>query len=415
VTGLAATGGVPAAIAPTNANWWRNVQELSTNPLATSNDGAGSYAPGETFTGFRSNANDTGSLIFGMAYAGVPLSDPKVQAATLIGNDFVNEYEAIKATTRQMIYHSATTRDGMLCQLGDAGCTWAVSGDGGYHYSLFALSKGLGQYGPAFRDDPNNFYAKVVDLLLSEQHPDGTWPVDPRDDFTDVVATAFSIMSLGRTGQPPIVEGKVTEVADQAYAIRAVGDALSGWVAFVDLNGNGSLDGGEPSSTTNSSGSYSIQNIPEGTFNVRLVKQSGWKCIAPADCVYGSQKLGLGDKKTLGFTVAKVVAPAPNAAVLTATAQSPASKKCGSRRSFKIHVQNVRRRHIVSAKITVNGKKVKVRKTKKGFEATIKLNTLPKSRYTVRITAKTRGGKTLKGTRRYRTCSSKLAGGTPKL
>ena len=422
VTGLAATGGVPPAIAPANANWWRNVQELSSNPLATRNDGAGSYTPGQTSFGFYSNANNTGSLIFGMAYAGVPGSDPKVQAATLIGKDFIDEYETVKATTRQMLFHTGMTREGVFCQVADAGCPWAVSGDGGYHYSLFALSKGLGQYGPALRDDPSNFYAKVVDLLLSEQHPDGTWPVDPRDDFTDVVATAFAIMSLGRTGQPPIVEGKVSEVADPAPGTRsahtrAAGDALAGWVVFVDTDGNGVLNAGEPQATTNSAGTYSIQNIPEGTFNILAVLQPGWKCVTPAGCSYPSVKLSLGDSKGgTNFTVAKIVPPPPPAsAVLNTVAQSPKPKTCGSRRSFKIHVQNVRRRHIISAKVTVNGKAVKVVKTKKGFEATIKLSKLPKSRYSVKITARTRGGKTLKGTRRYRTCSTKLAGGTPKL
>jgi len=40
---------------------------------------------------------------------------------------------------------------------------------GGYHYSLFALTKGFGEFLEAHLKEPTNFYAKVVDLLLTQQ------------------------------------------------------------------------------------------------------------------------------------------------------------------------------------------------------------------------------------------------------
>jgi uncharacterized repeat protein (TIGR01451 family) len=200
LTGLHLTGGVPGPTATVNLEWQRHVQSLmATNPLATRNDGGGNYCPGCTDGSFSSNANNTGSLLFGLGYDGVAASDPKVQAAILFAQDVLDEYELMKATVRSAIYHFGAERDG-TCVIGDPACTWAVTGDGGYHYSLWSLTKGLGQYVPDNLSDPTNWYYKVVDLLLTQQNVDGSWPVDGRDDATDIVATGFAINALGLAG-----------------------------------------------------------------------------------------------------------------------------------------------------------------------------------------------------------------------
>ena len=60
LTGLALTGGVPAASAAVNVEWQRHVQQLTaTNPLAAHNDGGGVYQPGRGDQFGISNANDT--------------------------------------------------------------------------------------------------------------------------------------------------------------------------------------------------------------------------------------------------------------------------------------------------------------------------------------------------------------------
>jgi uncharacterized repeat protein (TIGR01451 family) len=202
LTGLALTGGVPAATAAVNLEWQRHVQELkATNPLAFQNTGGGSYVPGCGGGGFCSNANNTGSLTFGYGYDGLPASDPKVAAALLFGQDVLDEYELMKSTVRTMIYHPGPERDG-TCDMSVPGCTWAIAGDGGYHYSIWALTKGLGQYIPANIADPTNWYAQVVDLLLTQQGADGSWPYDSRDDGSIIGATSFAIGALGLVGVP---------------------------------------------------------------------------------------------------------------------------------------------------------------------------------------------------------------------
>ena len=93
------------------------------------------------------------------------------------------------------------------CLIGSTGCDWFFSdGEGGFHYSMFSLAKGLGEYIPPSLTDPNNWYAKVVDLLLSQQHADGSWPVDGRDDLDDLLATEFSILPLNPIGTPGYIE-----------------------------------------------------------------------------------------------------------------------------------------------------------------------------------------------------------------
>lgn len=206
VTGLDLTGGVAPANVAANIGWQRNIQELqSVNSHATLNNGGGSYEPGITCCNFRSNANNTGSMLFGYGYDGVDVNDPGVQAGLAFGNQVLDQYLLmVGSNQREMIVNQGMTL-GSPCVIGSGGCTWEIAGDGGYHYSIFALSKGIGQYVVPTLGDANNFYSKAVDLLLGEQQGDGSWPVDGRDDGSDLVATGFAVLTLGKVGQdvPP--------------------------------------------------------------------------------------------------------------------------------------------------------------------------------------------------------------------
>jgi Tol biopolymer transport system component len=114
--------------------------------------------------------------------------------------------------------------------------------------------------------------------------------------------------------------------------------------------------------------------------------------------------------------------PAPTAqeqALSTASAATvakafglPSAKRCQSRRRFPIHLRRPAGVSIATAKVAVNGKNVRTRKIAGRFTATIDLRGLPKGRFTVSIRVVTVSGKTLRGSRRYRTCRSRrLSGG----
>ena len=68
----------------------------------------------------------------------------------------------------------------------------------------------------------------------------------------------------------------------------------------------------------------------------------------------------------------------------------------------------------VKATVKVNGKQVKVVKGTR-ISAAVNLRGLPKGRFTVSITATANDGRTVTGTRAYKTCTKKLASHGPKL
>jgi len=154
-----------------------------------------------------------------------------VQAAIKMSNDTLEHVRNPgRRANRTMVFHTGMDENGS-CDPAVSGCDWSFgSFEGGYHYSLFALVKGLSSTRPAL-SDPTNFFAKAVDLLLSQQASDGSWPFDPRDDGSVIGATAFSVLALGRVGAPadPAITATGTAVSSTE------GKPFSGTVAtFTD-------------------------------------------------------------------------------------------------------------------------------------------------------------------------------------
>jgi beta-glucosidase len=77
----------------------------------------------------------------------------------------------------------------------------------------------------------------------------------------------------------------------------------------------------------------------------------------------------------------------------------PEGTRCVSRRNFIIHL----RRGLRSARVYVNGRRVRVLGGRR-LHARVDLRGLPRGRFTVRIVARTKGGRTITSRRRYRTC-----------
>jgi hypothetical protein len=81
----------------------------------------------------------------------------------------------------------------------------------------------------------------------------------------------------------------------------------------------------------------------------------------------------------------------------------PSTKKCVSRRKFRIRLREPRGIDIKRATVKVNGKLVATRKGKR-VTAPVDLRGLPKGRFKVAIRVTTTTGRIIKGTRKYRTC-----------
>jgi len=82
----------------------------------------------------------------------------------------------------------------------------------------------------------------------------------------------------------------------------------------------------------------------------------------------------------------------------------PSNKKCVSRRVFRIRLKAPKGVKLLSATVRVNNKLVKTVKGKR-LTAPVDLRGLPKGKFTVKVEAKTTDGRTVRDTRKYKTCA----------
>ena len=112
---------------------------------------------------------------------------------------------------------------------------------------------------------------------------------------------------------------------------------------------------------------------------------------------------------------AKPVPPKPTPVAKAVKASDiivfPSAKACVSRRGFHIRLRRVKGCTVLSASVSVNGKRVQVVKGRR-LTAGVDLRGLPRGRFTVKIALKRSAGKILTGSRRYRTCTAKRRGRT---
>jgi outer membrane protein assembly factor BamB/plastocyanin len=136
----------------------------------------------------------------------------------------------------------------------------------------------------------------------------------------------------------------------------------------------------------------------EGPYMIALDQFSGrtvWQNRAPIDFQPGSD--------VYGSPVFFDPTPADPAA---APGAAPTARRCVSRRRFEIRLQAPRGQRLRRARVTVNGKRVKVSRRKGRLRAVVDLRGLPKGRFSVRVVGVTTRGKRVRQTRVYRTCAA---------
>lgn len=72
------------------------------------------------------------------------------------------------------------------------------------------------------------------------------------------------------------IQGTLWNDADGDRLRGATEGPLSGWTVYLDLNSDGIVDAGEPTTTTSATGSYLFTRVPVGTYSVTDVVQPGW-------------------------------------------------------------------------------------------------------------------------------------------
>ena len=103
---------------------------------------------------------------------------------------------------------------------------------------------------------------------------------------------------------------------------------------------------------------------------------------------------------------AQPAASAPPAVAFGAVATLPSSKACVSRRSFRIRLRKPAGATIARVVVRLNGKRAKT-VTGKALTAPVDLRGLPKGRVKVDLVVTLADGRTVRGTRTYRTCAAR--------
>ena len=106
-------------------------------------------------------------------------------------------------------------------------------------------------------------------------------------------------------------------------------------------------------------------------------------------------------------TVPPPVAPKPAPALKSAEVlRLPSTKRCVSRRRFRIRLRTPRGAKLAKVTVRVNGKLVRTVRGKR-ITAQVDLRGLPRGRFRVKIEVRTVDGRKVSATRRYRTCAPK--------
>lgn len=151
---------------------------------------------------------------------------------------------------------------------------------------------------------------------------------------------------------------------------------------------------------------FRILTRPDGTKFLRI-------CFAPPEQPELQASIapdGSSTNAPTGCRDSDLLAPAdtkPPTFASTVTLPKQGKKKCLSKRSFVIRLKEPKADALATASVYVNGKRVRTVKGAQRIKAGVSLKGLPKGRYTVKIVATTVLGRTITGTRKYRTCAPK--------
>jgi subtilisin-like proprotein convertase family protein len=156
---------------------------------------------------------------------------------------------------------------------------WALNFDYG---ELAATTDANGEY--VFDNLGSDIY------VLAEVQQPGWEQTAPGSGF-HVVALAPGQSRSGfdfGSWQPPaeIHGSKFNDLNGDGLWDQAEEPGLAGWTIYLDSNGNGQLNAGETSTTTDADGNYSFADLAAQTYTVAEVFQTGWVQTAPAAGFY---------------------------------------------------------------------------------------------------------------------------------
>jgi hypothetical protein len=120
---------------------------------------------------------------------------------------------------------------------------------------------------------------------LREVLPPNWKQTSPANNAALIVTVAdkqtASNKSFGEQALPGSIAGTVFNDANINGSMNAGEAPLAGVKMYLDKNGNGQLDGGEPYVLTNALGQYKFSNLAPGSYHVRQVHPAGYRTYQP--------------------------------------------------------------------------------------------------------------------------------------
>ena len=116
----------------------------------------------------------------------------------------------------------------------------------------------------------------------SDQHTYGFFSV--ATDFAgNLEPMKFAADSKTFVSIQGVIQGRVfNDVNQTGNDLASAQNGLQGWTVFLDLQDNGHLDPGDPTTTTAADGSFSFSGLDPGTYQVGEVLQQGWQQTYPS-------------------------------------------------------------------------------------------------------------------------------------
>ena len=125
--------------------------------------------------------------------------------------------------------------------------------------------------------------------------------------MSDVISSAFDISAF----DPNTVFGTIYN-DNNGNGTQDPGDnGLSGVTAFLDTNNDGSINGGEQSTTTDGNGNYSFTGLSAGTYHVTLIVPSNFNLTTPKTV---DVDVPQGTPTSISFGLQAVAQPPPKQA-----------------------------------------------------------------------------------------------------
>ncbi|HKP88982.1 MAG TPA: SdrD B-like domain-containing protein [Thermoleophilaceae bacterium] len=98
--------------------------------------------------------------------------------------------------------------------------------------------------------------------------------------------------------QPAQVSGTVWEDVNRNGFRDGSEDGLAGTTVYVDYDGDGVRDAGEPYATSGAGGAYTVTGVKPGTYAIRQEPRAGYTCTAPGGCAHSAVTLTSGGSVT---------------------------------------------------------------------------------------------------------------------